>query len=129
MPTAGEHKTVQARLLEYAEAIGWTLLSREGAEKRFRATNQAHCRHTLENIDTELGLFGIILRHAQNKISKPSDFQRVIKMIADENLADKDDEKALYDLLGNKDERKKFDTQFKKAESNFKIAIVVDRKV
>lgn len=37
-----------------------------------------------------------------------------------------DDEKALYDLLGNKDERKKFDTQFKKAESNFKIAIVVD---
>ena len=32
----------------------------------------------------------------------------------------KDDEKALYDLLGNKDERKKFDTQFKKAESNFK---------
>ena len=38
----------------------------------------------------------------------------------------KDDEKALYDLLGNKDERKKFDTQFKKRESNFKIAIVVD---
>lgn len=37
-----------------------------------------------------------------------------------------DDEKVLYDLLGNKDERKKFDTQFKKAESNFKIAIVVD---
>ena len=38
----------------------------------------------------------------------------------------KDDEKALYDLLGNKDDRKKFDTQFKKAESNFKIAIVMD---
>ncbi|MFC7336378.1 type I restriction endonuclease subunit R [Haloferula chungangensis] len=38
----------------------------------------------------------------------------------------KDDEKTLYNLLGNKDERKKFDTQFKKAESNFKIAIVVD---
>lgn len=37
-----------------------------------------------------------------------------------------DDEKALYDLLGNKDERKKFDAQFKKVESNFKIAIVVD---
>lgn len=30
-----------------------------------------------------------------------------------------DDEKALYDLLGNKDDRKKFDTQFKKAESQF----------
>jgi len=38
----------------------------------------------------------------------------------------KDDEKALYNLLGGKDERKKFDTQFKRAESNFKIAIVVD---
>ncbi|MCP5021601.1 MAG: type I restriction endonuclease subunit R [bacterium] len=38
----------------------------------------------------------------------------------------KDDEKALYDLLGTKDDRKTFDTQFKKAESNFKIAIVVD---
>ena len=38
----------------------------------------------------------------------------------------KDDEQALYELLGNKDERKKYDTQFKKAESNFKIAIVVD---
>ncbi|YCM45182.1 hypothetical protein V2O64_03990 [Verrucomicrobiaceae bacterium 227] len=45
------------------------------------------------------------------------------------NRIGKDDEKALYDLLGNKDERKKFDTQFKKAESNFKISIAVDRKV
>ena len=34
----------------------------------------------------------------------------------------KDDEKALYDLLGNKDERKKCDNQFKKAESHFKIS-------
>ena len=42
------------------------------------------------------------------------------------SISGKDDEKALYDLLGNKDDRKKFDTQFKKAESNFKIAIVVD---
>ncbi|OED40999.1 type I restriction endonuclease [Endozoicomonas sp. (ex Bugula neritina AB1)] len=38
----------------------------------------------------------------------------------------KDDEKELYDLLGNKDYRKKLDTQFKKEHSNFKIAIVVD---
>ena len=37
-----------------------------------------------------------------------------------------DDEKAMYHLLGSKEERKKLDTQFKKAESNFKIAIVVD---
>ena len=34
MPTPGEHKTVQARILEYAEAIGWTVLSREEAEQR-----------------------------------------------------------------------------------------------
>ena len=34
MPTPGEHKTVQARILEYAEAIGWTIVSREEAEER-----------------------------------------------------------------------------------------------
>jgi len=38
----------------------------------------------------------------------------------------KDDPEALYELLGSKDYRKSLDTQFKKAESNFKIAIVVD---
>jgi hypothetical protein len=30
----GEHKTVQARILEYAEAIGWNFVSREEAERR-----------------------------------------------------------------------------------------------
>lgn len=34
MPTPGEHKTVQARILNYAEAIGWTVVSREEAEPR-----------------------------------------------------------------------------------------------
>jgi type I restriction enzyme R subunit len=34
MPTPGEHKTVQARILEYAEAIGWSIVSREEAEQR-----------------------------------------------------------------------------------------------
>ena len=34
MPTPGEHKTVQARILEYAEAIGWTRVSREEGERR-----------------------------------------------------------------------------------------------
>ena len=34
MPTPGEHKTVQARILEYAQAIGWTFVSREEAEQR-----------------------------------------------------------------------------------------------
>ena len=30
----GEHKTVQARILEYAEAIGWIVVPREEAERR-----------------------------------------------------------------------------------------------
>jgi len=30
----GEHRTVQARILEYAEAIGWTVVPREEAEQR-----------------------------------------------------------------------------------------------
>lgn len=34
MPTPSEHKTVQARLLEYAEGIGWTIVSREQAERQ-----------------------------------------------------------------------------------------------
>ncbi len=34
MPTPGEHKTVQARILAYAQEIGWTLVSREEAERR-----------------------------------------------------------------------------------------------
>lgn len=34
MPTPGEHKTVQARILEYAEAIGWTVVPRDEAERR-----------------------------------------------------------------------------------------------
>lgn len=33
MPTPGEHKTVQSRILEYAQAIGWTFIPREGAER------------------------------------------------------------------------------------------------
>lgn len=38
----------------------------------------------------------------------------------------KDDEKALYDLLGTSEDRKELDRQFKNEKSNFKIAIVVD---
>lgn len=30
----GEHKTVQARILAYAESAGWTLVSRKEAEQR-----------------------------------------------------------------------------------------------
>jgi len=34
MPTPGEHKTVQSRILAYAEAVGWTVVSRPQAEQR-----------------------------------------------------------------------------------------------
>jgi len=34
MPTPSEHKTVQARILGYAEAVGWTFVPREEAERR-----------------------------------------------------------------------------------------------
>ncbi|MBU2811416.1 HsdR family type I site-specific deoxyribonuclease [Acidithiobacillus thiooxidans] len=34
MPNPSEHKTVQSRILSYAEAIGWTFVSREEAEQR-----------------------------------------------------------------------------------------------
>lgn len=34
MPSPGEHKTVQARILAYAQEIGWTFVSREEAERR-----------------------------------------------------------------------------------------------
>lgn len=46
-----------------------------------------------------------------------------VKMVMTRN---KDDEKALWDLLGSKDERKELDRQFKQIKSNFNIAIVVD---
>ncbi len=34
MPTPSEHKTVQSRILAYAEAIGWTVVPRGAAEQR-----------------------------------------------------------------------------------------------
>jgi hypothetical protein len=34
MPTPGEHKTVQARILAYAKAVGWTFVSQKEAEQR-----------------------------------------------------------------------------------------------
>lgn len=46
-----------------------------------------------------------------------------IKMVMTRN---KDDEEKLYDLLGDKDDRKELDRLFKQERSNFKIAIVVD---
>jgi type I restriction enzyme R subunit len=63
---------------------------------------------------------GAELTEAEAKTIKPMER---IKMVMTRG---KDDEKALYDLVGSKDDRKELDRQFKTAKSNFKIAIVVD---
>ena len=34
MPTPGEHKTVQARILKYAQEIGWSFVPRTESDKR-----------------------------------------------------------------------------------------------
>ena len=34
MPAPGEHKTVQARILKYAQEIGWKFVSRGDEEAR-----------------------------------------------------------------------------------------------
>ncbi len=63
---------------------------------------------------------GVILTDTERKQLKP--LAKLIMVMT----RGKDDEKELYDLLGTKDYRKTLDTQFKNAQSNFKIAIVVD---
>ena len=45
MPKPGEHKTVQARILAYAQEIGWTFVSREEAQQR-RGFNKAASNST-----------------------------------------------------------------------------------
>ncbi len=34
MSKSGEHKTIQARILKYAQEVDWTFVSREEAERR-----------------------------------------------------------------------------------------------
>lgn len=55
--------------------------------------------------------------------------KRELKEVAKINLVmtrDKNDPEDLYELLGNKADKKELDRQFKNEKSNFKIAIVVD---
>lgn len=63
---------------------------------------------------------GVELSDKEKKELKPIE---KIKLIMTRN---KDDEPALYEMLGTKDDRKEYDRQFKNVKSNFKIAIVVD---
>lgn len=63
---------------------------------------------------------GVELSDKEKKELKPIE---KIKLIMTRN---KDDEPALYEMLGFRDDRKEYDRQFKNVKSNFKIAIVVD---
>jgi type I restriction enzyme R subunit len=63
---------------------------------------------------------GIELSEADERKLVPS---AMVRMVMTRN---QDDDKELYDLLGTKEDRKELDRQFKIANSNFKIAIVVD---
>lgn len=63
---------------------------------------------------------GAVLTDKERKKIKPIE---KIKMVMTRG---KDDPKAMYDLLGTKDDRKELDRLFKQEQSNFKIAIVVD---
>lgn len=63
---------------------------------------------------------GILVTEAEDRKLVPS---AMVRMVMTRN---QDDDKELYDLLGTKENRKELDRQFKIANSNFKIAIVVD---
>ena len=63
---------------------------------------------------------GIELTEEQEKKLKPMPMMKIVATHT------KDDEKALYDMLGTDEDRKEAATQFKDINSNFKIAIVVD---
>lgn len=78
------------------KAYAWSVLSGKSGDDL-----ENHYRHTLENLGKLPGLVGIIFRKAQNKISNPSDLQRVIKMIADEDWSgmDVDIKGAIYEGL------------------------------
>ena len=51
MPTPGEHKTVQARILKYAQEIGWTYVPRAEAERR-RGMRMRNRRERKEHKDS-----------------------------------------------------------------------------
>ncbi len=77
MSKPSEHKTVQARILAYAQEIGWTFVSREEAERR-RGLNHKERRDRKEDLDSDslsslcsLRLFFEDLLHAQVREFNP----------------------------------------------------------
>jgi len=68
-------------------------------------------------------------KKALNELTLTADEKQKLHDVAFVNMVmtrDKDDEKELYDLLGDKEYRKFLDAEFKSEKSNFKISIVVD---
>ena len=84
------------------------------------SSNQYVIRLRPEWAEKKKAADGVELTEKDEKELKPIE---KIKLVMTRN---KDDEKALYDMLGTKDDRKEFDRQFKNVKSNFKIAVVVD---
>ena len=78
------------------DAYRWSELAKKSGDDL-----ELHYRHTLKNLGTEPGLVGITFRKAHNKIANPSDLQRVIRMIADEDWSgmDVDIKGAIYEGL------------------------------
>ncbi|MBL8002676.1 MAG: hypothetical protein JNL05_12020 [Flavobacteriales bacterium] len=64
MPTPGEHKTVQARILAYAQELGWAVVPREEAERRrgFDAAAQGSERARNASLFFEEGLHAQVRR-------------------------------------------------------------------
>jgi type I restriction enzyme R subunit len=68
MPGPGEHKTVQARILKYAQEIGWTYVPRDEAERR-RGFDSDDA--TLEDRARNRSLFFGDLLHSQVRAFNP----------------------------------------------------------
>ena len=68
MPTPGEHKTVQARLLHYAQEVSWRFVPRDEAERR-RGFDQDGL--TLEDCARPASLYFGDLLHAQVRTFNP----------------------------------------------------------
>ncbi len=64
MPTPGEHKTVQARILAYAKELGWAVVPREEAERRrgFNAVSVGRKQARVASLYLENVLFAQVRR-------------------------------------------------------------------
>lgn len=70
-----------------------------------------------------------VKKKALNELTLTADEKEKLNDVAFVNMVmtrDQNDEKELYDLLGDKEHRKFLDAEFKSEKSNFHIAIVVD---